>query len=187
MIIWTVDSLESPSGQKAVEDIYNRYKRLMFATAGKYAGNPADREDIVQTVLERLVNIFSAPGKPERSISAGYIVCTVRSVSVDLLRKQEREAGRRVYVEDDELADLARTDGTLDDLLFFPGSAERLWAIWPRLPAEDRALLEGKYILGQTDRDLAGILNCKPDSVRMKLTRARRRALKLLSERSNDE
>lgn len=187
LLMWAVNSLKPPSKQNMVEDIYNRYKWLMFATAARYTENPADQEDIVQTVLERLVNIFSAPCKAERSISAGYIVYMIRSASIDLLRKRGREAEHSIYVEDDQLAEMVKTEGTLDELLFPSEKAEQLWAIWPRLSAEDRFLLEGKYIFERTDKELAGILNCKPDSVRMKLTRARRRALKLLSERSSDE
>lgn len=39
-----------------------------------------------------------------------------------------------------------------------------------------------RYILDLTDRELANILKCKSSSIRMKLTRARRKAIKLLSE-----
>lgn len=55
-----------------------------------------------------------------------------------------------------------------------------------QLSAEDRALLEGKYILGDSDEMLARTLHCKPSSIRMKLTRARRRALKLLEQEGAD-
>ena len=54
------------------------------------------------------------------------------------------------------------------------------------MSAEDRALLEGKYILGDSDEMLARTLHCKPSSIRMKLTRARRRALKLLEQEGAD-
>ena len=56
--------------------------------------------------------------------------------------------------------------------------------IWPVLPKETQILLKGKYILGYTDQELACQLKCKPSSIRMKLTRARRAALLLLSERN---
>ena len=54
--------------------------------------------------------------------------------------------------------------------------------MWVRLTEEEQLLLEGKYILGYEDGELAGMLGCKKDSVRMKLTRARRRALRLMLE-----
>ena len=50
--------------------------------------------------------------------------------------------------------------------------------IWQELEQEDRFLLEGRYILRYTDRELAEEIGCQPNSVRMKLTRARRKVLK---------
>lgn len=70
-----------------------------------------------------------------------------------------------------------------DNLVLLSEQREQLWKIWRLLPREDRYLLEGKYILGYSDQQLAASLSCKPNSIRMKLTRARRRAMKLLLER----
>jgi RNA polymerase sigma-70 factor (ECF subfamily) len=175
---------KAPNNQRAIEEVYNKYKRLMFATARKYTEDIANQEDIVQTSLERLLKKFANIDPLKCCISAEYIVYTVRSVSIDFLRKQDREAGHCIYVEDEKLEEIAKTDGMLDDLRSISESAEILHTLWPRLPAEDRILLEGKYILGQTDKELASILKCESSSIRMKLTRARRRAMKLLSERN---
>lgn len=158
----------------------------MFATAGKFTKNPADREDIVQSALERLIKIFSAPGK-KRCISAGYIVFTTRSAAIDHLRRQGQDAEHCIHIDNDQLAEIAATDELLEDMLIPPDNVERLWAIWPELPADDRLLLEGRYILEMTDQELSQLIPCKPSSVRMKLTRARRRAFKLLTARSKDD
>lgn len=57
---------------------------------------------------------------------------------------------------------------------------EQLAAVLEEISNDDRVLLEGKYILQYSDETLAMVLNCKVSSIRMKLTRARRRALKLI-------
>lgn len=44
-------------------------------------------------------------------------------------------------------------------------------------------VLEGRYFLGLTDEELAQLFGCKPGSVRVKLTRARRNALKIMLEK----
>ena len=44
----------------------------------------------------------------------------------------------------------------------------------------DRMLLEGKYILGYSDRELARRLNCRETAIRMRLCRARHRAMNLI-------
>lgn len=167
-----------------MEAIYLKYRRLMYATARKFTSNVEDQKDIVQTAMERLIKIFSAPKGKMRCVTARYIVFTIRSVSIDLLRKQGREAEHCISIEDDQFAEIASTDGSLDDLLLSLNSAEQLWRLWPQLSPEERILLEGKYILGLSGEELATILKCKTENIWMKLTRARRRAAKLLSERN---
>jgi RNA polymerase sigma-70 factor (ECF subfamily) len=75
----------------------------------------------------------------------------------------------------------------LDTALIQKDNLERLKAIWPTLSSEDRLLLERKYLAGDSDADIAQALGCKPSSVRMKLTRARRCAIKLLQGGILDE
>lgn len=43
-------------------------------------------------------------------------------------------------------------------------------------------LLERKYILGYENEELGRMLGCRTDSVRMKLTRARRKVLRLMGK-----
>lgn len=184
MLGWILGPSEEPSRPLDMEEIYLKYKRLMYATAGKLTSNAEDQKDIVQTAMERLIKIFSVPKADRRCISGGYIVFTVRSAAIDFLRKQGRDAKHCISIEDDWFKNTAAADSPLEELLLSANSAEQLWSIWPLLPPEDRVLLEGKYILGYRDEELAAMLHCKADSVRMKLTRARRRTAKLLSERN---
>ena len=58
--------------------------------------------------------------------------------------------------------------------------------IWDELPERERLLLEGKYIFHESDEDIASWMNCKPSSVRMALTRARRKILEELIRREHD-
>lgn len=183
MLGWILGMVDDLDSQPDIEEIYTKYKRLMYATAGKFTKNVEDQKDIVQTGMERLIRIFSVPTARKRCISAGYIVFTIRSVAIDFLRKQSRDEGKRISLDDDQLSEISSTDRALEKLLQSSEDAQQLWQLWPRLSAEDRILLEGKYILDYSDEELAFILECKPGSVRMKLTRARRRAAKLLPER----
>lgn len=184
MFGWILGVLEEPSQPPNVEEIYLEYKKLMYATARKFTSNVEDQKDIVQTAMERLIKIFSVPRPERRCISGGYIVFTIRSVAIDFLRKQGREAEHCISIEDDQLKNTAATDSSLDEQLLSLNSAEQLWSIWSQLSPEDRILLEGRHVLGYTSEELATVLDCKASSVRMKLTRARRRAAKLLSERN---
>ena len=71
----------------------------------------------------------------------------------------------------------------LDDLLILRERQQKLAATWLNIPEDDRMLLEGKYLLGLSDGELAELAGCKSNSVRMKLTRARRNALKIMLDK----
>ena len=58
--------------------------------------------------------------------------------------------------------------------------------IWAQIPVEDRLLLEQKYILDWSDKDLAARLGVQPQSVRMMLTRTKRKVTALLKEQGFD-
>lgn len=166
--------------QQYMEGLYHQFKRLMFATAGKYAADPDDREDLVQSALVRLVKKLPTLRTMERCAQASYIVFTVRSVAIDALRKGGRQLqGTSLEEEALQVPDEAPT---MDEYLLARERVDRLRAIWPKLGEEDRLLLEGKYLRDCSDRELAQLLGCRADSIRMKLTRARRRALKWMTE-----
>lgn len=183
MIILTINSLESPDDQNYFKELYQEYKRLMFATAGKYVSNISDQEDIVQSALEKLIQKNSILRPMNRCTLAAYIVYTIRSIAVDLLRKESRTSANVISVEEYIATGMELTDTSLIDYADTMEMSEQLKELWTRLPEEDKILLEGKYIWERTDQELAKILHCKASSIRMKLTRARRRALNHLPER----
>ncbi|MFQ7402031.1 MAG: RNA polymerase sigma factor, partial [Neglectibacter sp.] len=106
---------------------------------------------------------------------------------INYMRKQGRTDGRCCSLEEQEEQDMAIPEPSLDERIMLAEQKERLMQIWSSLPEEDRLLLEGKYILGYTDAELADMLGCKKSSVRMKLTRARRRAFQLMTEEEGDK
>ena len=64
---------------------------------------------------------------------------------------------------------------------------DALAQVWPRLDENTRWLLEARYILDYSDGELARELGVKPDSVRMALTRPRRKARRLMESQHNEQ
>ena len=183
MLVLIANALDDPDDRKFFSDLYLAYKRLMFSTAKKYVSKPEDIEDIVQTALEKLIKNISALRPMEQCTLAAYIIYTVKSVAFDFHRKAQRTTAHDISLEYDKLWRIEKTYIAYADQERLMDDRERLKALWPQLPEDDRILLEGKYIWEKSDRELAEILHCKPDSIRMKLTRARRRALNNLMEK----
>lgn len=163
--------------QELIEKIYNDHKRLMYSTAKRYVAYKPDQEDIVQTAVEKLMKRASVLRTLKEGSLACYVVFAVKSVAIDFLREKAKQ---EEYIVDLWDSDAEQID-TLDDMFITAERLAQMKNVWSLLLEEDQRLLIGKYITGLTDEELSIEFNCKPSSIRMKLTRARRRAFELLS------
>lgn len=182
MFILHIEGVDSPTDQEFIEALYQDFHRLMFSTAQQYTSNVINQEDIVQSAIERLVKKISTIRPMKRGTLASYVTYTVRHTAIDYMRKQGHVSEHNVSLSTFDIDTYAGASPSLDEKAILAEQIGQLQDIWPKLPEEDQILLEGKYIWGHTDEELAAFLKCKPSSIRMKLTRARRRALILLSE-----
>ena len=164
-----------------MDQMYMEFERLMFFTARQYTSKAEIAEDIVQESLVRLYEKVRTMKPMKHVVLAAYIRATVRNTAINVLRKMNRE---RDYAADAETDAFAQADQewVLNTMMDLSGYRVLLSKIWPRLPEDDRLLLEGKYILGYSDQELAEEIGCQANSIRVKLTRARRRALAIIQE-----
>lgn len=180
MIAFIAAAVDDPGDREFMERFYLEHERLMYATVRKWLDDSEAAKDIVQESVLRLIPKISFLRQQERCVNASYVVSTVRNTTINYLRRRSRAEGRCASLEEGE--EPAVPQVSLDELVLLTEQRERLARVWVRLTEEEQLLLEGKYILGYEDGELAGMPGCKKDSVRMKLTRARRRALRLMLE-----
>lgn len=174
---------EDLSDQEYFVQIYGEFEKLIYATAKKYISNPTDCEDVVQDSILALIRKVKIFRTMNRYSLTSYIICTIRNTSINYLIKQKRIQLHSIPLDDGEAACQDKMEEQLQILDY----RNQLSAIWNKLPSENRFLLEGKYIIGYSDRELANQLSCKPSSIRMMLTRARRKAFKLLKQQEDSE
>lgn len=187
MIALITGTMEDPDDRVFLEELFQNYQRLMFRTVQKYISSPADQKDIMQDSMEKLIKKVSTLRAMARCSLPSYIVYTIRSTSIDFLRRQKRNVERTVSLDTPEFSEMEAVDSPLDDLMVSREQFAHLQKVWPDLSEEERTLLKGRYILGYTDNDLASRLGCQPSSIRMKLTRARRRAFERLTGKEGVE
>lgn len=176
-----ISTLEDTQEREFMARLYEEYERLFFSTALKYAPTHHDAEEIVQDSLVNLIKKVTTLKQLERCTLVAYIVSTVRNTAINHLRK----AGRIKLAETDidDQSETIDPQLSLDDLLILRERQQKLAATWLNVPEDDRMLLEGKYLLGLSDGELAELAGCKSNSVRIKLTRARRNALKVMLDK----
>lgn len=165
-----------PDGADFMKDLYQKYSRLMYATVLRSIPNRQDCEDIVQDAVESLCKkVHTLMALPSPALTV-YIVHTVKS-KVSNFNRHQSVVDRHVTPMAGADLELESPDPTPEELA---EQTDALYRVWHRLPERDRDLLYRKYVLRQDNDELAELLCCKPDSVRMRLTRARKKAAALM-------
>ena len=76
---------------------------------------------------------------------------------------------------------------SIEDLLLLKEDIHALLLAMNQLHEEEQILLQGRYLLGLSDEEIAETIQCKPSSVRMKLTRVRRKTFNMVLKQTEGE
>lgn len=180
LFISTADT--TPDDREYMEALYCKYERLMYATACNYTKDPHEQEDIIQSSIEKLIKKISVIRPMKSCILAAYIVSTIRNTSINWLKKKASEQKYLQEMDPDQFDTPDISAPTMDELLLVSERRELIYRAWKSLPLDDCIVLEGKYILGYTDEELARQLKCKPENIRMRLCRARRKVFRIICD-----
>ena len=156
------------------QQFYEEYKGFLYSLAKHYSSSPADCEDIVQDSILRLLGNVSSIRSLNQGKKAKYIALTVKSAFLDLERR--KQVVQEIPTEDSVLEALLEKHAGWDDSLF----QLELQELKHSLSARDWFVLEGKYILGYSQEELSEFMDVSPDSIRMILHRARKKARSIL-------
>lgn len=182
MIISMINSIENDEDREFMTWLYEEYRLLMFSVAGNCYSKQEDKEDLVQTCMERLLRHVDKIRNLSRCALPSYLVITIRNTFYTQYKRDERGASQCISLDEAYALDSMFVEDFASTVIDGEYDKEVLLRVWDLLSEEERNLLEGKYILEMSDAELARMINCKSGSVRMKLTRARRNAWKKIVE-----
>lgn len=175
-----ISSIENPEDRDLMADFYLKYNNLMYCEARKHLDIEEDVEDAVYEALAKIIekiDIFRGLKLPQR---VSYALTTVKNISYVLLKRNHYLS---VVAFEDVEFDLASEDGlSAENIVQKKMFKMHIREIWHQLDLEDRLILEQKYILQWRDDELAQALGIQTQSVRMRLTRAKRSVLKQMQQ-----
>ena len=173
-------AIESPEDHDVITDFFIKNMLLLYTEARKYLSVQEDVEDVVYEAIARIIDKMDVFRDllPIQQQQYGKVI--VRNLSFSLLKKRARFT--TVPFEDVDNYLLIDEDQLPDNLVLQQMKLEQMRSIWALMPVEERLLLEQKYILKWSDEDLAARFGIKTQSVRMRLTRAKRRIIQLMKE-----
>jgi RNA polymerase sigma-70 factor (ECF subfamily) len=142
--------------------LYERHYETVFRAALRVTGNPADAEDVLQTVFLR---VLARSGETEDlALPAAYFRRAAVNAAVDVLRRRELHA-ESVY---DDQAPHAAVQPRL--LL-----KERLRRAIAALDSDDASLFLLRHVEGLSIEELAGMFKIEKNNVAVRLHRIRQR------------
>lgn len=168
-----------------VEELYRQYRPLMYKYArGRNRGDD-EADDIVSETLERLFRHADTVMGLNELQRMNYIVLTVKSAAEDLRRRREARERRFTRADEEDLIGFGPEEMYIERESE-DGLIRHLYETLEELSETDRLLLVGRYMRGLSDESLARQLGVKVSSIRMKLTRAKRRARRILEGKEAD-
>ena len=143
-------------------ELYERHYEAVFRAALRVTGNPADAEDVLQTVFLR---VLARGGDVEDvALPAAYFRRAAVNAAVDVLRRRELHA-ESVY--DDRAPHAAVQPPFL--------LKERLRRAIAALDSEDASLFLLRHVEGLSIEELAGMFQMEKNNVAVRLHRIRHR------------
>jgi len=148
-------------------ELYERHSESVFLTALRVTGNPADAEDVLQTVFMRLLDrdlALDATWSP-----GAYLRRAAANASIDVLRRKKTRRESPM----DEAVDPRQVLRSVPDPAREEAFAlkERLRAALTRLSPENAELFVLCYIEGYSYDELAALMNVERGTVGSRLNR----------------
>lgn len=165
-----------------LESIYNDYNKLMYSEIIKITGDVQAAEDIMQESLIKLADKIPLLQSLDKARRINYVITTVRNMAKNHLRAKNGIILCSLDDDDFNISNTISDGSSIEESVILFSDKEKFEQVWQKLDETSKILLEGKYILQKDDAALAEFLGIKPSSIRMMLTRARKKALKLMTE-----
>jgi RNA polymerase sigma-70 factor (ECF subfamily) len=145
--------------------LYERHYETVFRTALRVTGNPADAEDVLQTVFLRVL----ARGD-DTALPAAYFRRAAVNAAVDVLRRRELHAESAYDDSAPHVTGAAQLAVQPPVLL-----KERLRRAIATLDGDDASLFLLRHVEGLTIEELAGMFEIEKNNVAVRLHRIRQR------------
>ena len=143
-------------------DLYERHYEAVFRAALRVTGNPADAEDVLQTVFLR---IMARGGDVEDvAVRAAYFRRAAVNAAIDVLRRRELRA--------ESGYDNRAPRAAMQPAFLLKERLRRALAILDR---EDASLFLLRHVEGLSIEELAGMFHMEKNNVSVRLHRIRHR------------
>ena len=186
MIMMIIAAMEGEDDKAFMLSLYQDYYGLVRKSVYNITHEADNLEDLINDTFLKLIEKISLIRTLDGCKTAAYVVYTSRSVAINFIKHRDVQKKHVYYGEDADLAEaIFGLEETIEDRIIHQEEIEEMGNSILRLPEQQKDLLYFKYMLGMDDGEIAGIFGIASGSVRQYLTRARRKAKKLMDKEMN--
>ena len=160
MLVYYIQMLDTPEEKIRFEQIYTKYRGMMYCIANGILKNDQDAEDAVHNAFIKMIKRFSKFQSAPLKDLAPQIAVIAKNEAISVLRKRKDEAP----LEDWE--NFVEASETITDY-------QNLVDSFTRLPQTYRSVLEMKLLLGYSDREISTKLGISKNAVSSRISRGR--------------
>ena len=176
MIPIVILTIENDDDRYFMTQLYLKHYRLLFSEVNQMISDAWTTEDIIQDSMIRFIDKIPLLRSLDERRQVNYLITTVRNQAKNYIRAQRKATVTSIDNSPDSFNLIVSEHIEIEDSVHRKMLAEKLQKIWPTLSDTTQEVLERKYILAQSDQEIAEAIGIKSSSVRMKLVRAHREA-----------
>ena len=160
MLVYYLQMLDTPEEKIRFEQIYLKYRGLMYHVADSILHDRQEAEDAVHNAFLRILKKCSKFQNTPAKDLAPQIVVIARNEAISLLRKRK---------DTDPLEDWGGFAETAEEVSDYHALVDT----FTRLPQTYRAAMEMKLLLGYSDGEIAAKLGLSKKAVSVRISRGR--------------
>ena len=160
MLVYYLQMLDTPEEKIRFEQIYLKYRGLMYHVADSILHDRQEAEDAVHNAFLRVIKKFSKFQNTPAKDLAPQIVVIARNEAISLLRKRK---------DTDPLEDWGGFAETAEEVSDYHALVDT----FTRVPQTYRAAMEMKLLLGYSDGEIAAKLGLSKKAVSVRISRGR--------------
>lgn len=171
--------IKDDSDRELVQRIYDRYERMMYAMALSILHNPADAEDAVQTAFVRIIDHLQKIIEKGCHNHKAYFVIIAKHVALNMISKRNNHPEEDI----DEHYELSDNNIPVERETLLRLSAEEIARAVDSLSETDRDIMYLNLYEGMQSREIAELVGMKPNTVSVRIHRAKKKLADMLWER----
>lgn len=186
MIPYVILAMEDEDDRQFMTRLFVSYQRLMLSECYKVTKNPQDAEDQLQETVIKLVDKVDFLKTLDKKRLIYYIAAACRNNSINFIRRERKLD--YFSIDDDSWtigSKISIEAPSIEEQVVLKEDIRQFQDLWPTLPSKTRFLLEERYILHKTSNEIAEELGMTPESVRMAISRAKRKIRGLIERQAN--